>query len=496
MVSVGKWVGLTLVLASTAWLERAHAAEGADIEQEQSLRERLTEREDQNRIENPWHTTVFGHTLTVSGQYEFIFEGVDRLDLGDPDPNSTDSRSSDRRLLEQEIETEVFYTLGEPLSIFIQGRLAMEEDLGSRISDPVSSQFVERGEMWLVSENIAGTGLGFEIGRLDFEDDRRWWWDQELDAVRVFFEREEVEFVVAVARELAPDRSDRDYVEPQLERLLRVFGEASWEWRSNHVVEAFALYQQDHSPTQIVGQLVETEREDDSDADLSWWGARLSGAVETESAGIFAYWFDAAWVRGREKRLEFEEVSKRRSVVTERSTRNISGWALDVGTTWLARVEFEPRITVGYALGSGGRDSGSGEDHSFRQTALQSNEPGFGGVRSFRRYGTLLDPELSNLHVLTAAVGFSLFESSSVDFVYHYYRLFDRATLLLDARLDPELTGRDRDLGHGVDVVLAIEEWGRVQLDFVGSVFRGGNAFGADHKHWSYGGIATLSIAF
>ncbi len=476
--------GMTLFLVLTS--DRAVAQSDAD----QALRERLTEREDQNRIEDPFTTILFGNTLTLSGQYEFNIEPIRRLGLGDPDGDF------DRLLLEQEIETEVFYTFGEPLSLFVQFRLVMEEDLWSQVPDQLSNQYVERGEMWMASEDIAGSGIGLEIGRLDFEDDRRSWWDAELDAVRALFETDAAEIVVAVAREIAPDRTDRDFIDPEQDHVLRIFAEASWDWAENHAVEAFGLHHIDDSSTQRVGDRVTTEREDESDATLTWLGARSSGVIEADSIGLFGYWVEAAWVTGREKWLEFDEISSNKSEVVERLNRDVSGWALEFGATWIAPLDFEPRVTLGYALGSGERHPDSGDDRSFRQTQLHGNEPGFGGVQSFSRYGTLLDPELSNLYILTAGLGVSLFDASSLDFVYHYYRQFDPATALRDARLDPELTGRHRDLGHGVDIILALEQWRRVDLLIVGSFFRAGDAFGPDDGRWSYGAFGTLSIAY
>ena len=109
------------------------------------------------------------------------------------------------------IEAEAFYTFGHPLSLFAQLR-AMEEDLISHDGEEISDVFVERGEMWLSSENIGGTGLSFDFGHLDFEDDRRWWWDGELDATRVTVEvgtsRSRSRWVASSSRS-APTEHDR-----------------------------------------------------------------------------------------------------------------------------------------------------------------------------------------------------------------------------------------------------------------------------------------------
>jgi alginate production protein len=461
----------------------------AQLPEEQTLRERLTEREDQNRIDNPWSALIFGHTLTASGQYEVNLQPVHSQGLGNP-------RNFDGLWFENELEVEVFYSLGKPLSFFAQFRAALERDLWSQVPNQVSDEYFERGEMWIVSEKIAGTGFGLEIGRLDFEDDRRFWWDEDLDAIRVLYETKTMEVVFSVAREVAPIRSDDDRIDPDHHRVLRLFGEASWDWSKEHGVEAFVLHMADHSPTERVGEIVSINREDDSDATLTWFGGRASGAFEGEAFGIVGYWFDAAFVIGREKLLFFDDISDHKSFVEDRANRDVSGWAIDVGSTWVAPLAWEPRVTVGYAYASGERNPESGADRSFRQTGLDSNEPGFGGVQSFKRFGTLLDPELSNLHVVTVGLGVSLLESSSLDIVYHYYRQDEPTTELRDGFLEPELTGRHRELGHGIDIVLELEEWYRVEAELIGAFFYSGKAFATNRGEWAAGAFAKISIAF
>ena len=61
-------------------------------------------------------------------------------------------------------------------------------------------------------------------------------------------------------------------------------------------------------------------------------------------------------------------------------------------------------------------------DHAFRQTGIQDNNDKFGGVTSFKYYGELLEPELSNLHILTAGIGRRFGRRMSLDLIYHNYR--------------------------------------------------------------------------
>jgi alginate production protein len=390
-----------------------------------------------------------------------------------------------RLLLEHGIELEAFYSLGEPLSIFAQLKLEQDKDLLENSADDVSDYFVEREEMWLFSENILGSHVSIDVGRLNFEDDRRWWWDENLDAVRIAYERETFEITLALAQELASDRTDLSYVDSEHENVLRVIGEASWDFAANHSLQLFFLRQDDHSGRERVGEEVSEKRGDDSDARLTWIGARGIGIFELGAPGLLGYWLDAARVGGSERLAELSDPSDGRVTVEEVARHGVNGWGVDVGGSWLLPVAYEPRLFAGYAYGS----------REFRQTGIEVNEAGFGGVERFDHYGFLLEPDLSNLGIVTAGVGVSLLRSSSLDLVYHHYRQVQAADSLNGSRLDFELTGESRDVGQEIDLVLALEEWEQLEFEFAASALRAGDAF-ADAGSWCYGGLFTVRFAF
>ncbi len=456
----------------------AFAAEPDDTEE--ALRERLTEREDKRRPIVPYSVDVAGRPLTISGEFEVEFLELRRWLVGEQIGEPS------RRLLSEGLQLEAFYTFGTELSLFAQLQAALEEDLLPHSQDEVSSQWVEREEFWIASEQVGGTGFSVEVGRLDFEDERRWWWDDELDAVRVTYERETAEIALAFGREVAPRRSDISFVEPEHDRVSRVISEISWDPRPDHELQLFVLHQNDRSRTHRVGSVIDTEREDEPDSSLTWVGARLLGAFELGAPGIVGYWIDGAMLEGREHWTEYEEISDDQSEVVSVVRRDVDGWAFDVGLGWLFPLAWEPRVFAGYALAS----------RWFRQTGVQANEAGFGGVERFSHYGFLLDPELSNLQIWTAGVGMSLLDSSSLDLVYHEYRLHTRADSLWNAELELELTGDSRAIGRELDLVLALEEWERLEFTFAASAFHPGTALGRQQGRLSYGTFAAVRFAF
>ncbi len=104
-------------------------AAGAD--EDEALRDHLTEREDKRRPPEPFTIDVFGHPLTLGGEYEFELNYVrQRVWRATTAP--------DRLLLEHGLELEAFYTLGAPLSLFAQVQLEQEEDLLSKAPSTTS----------------------------------------------------------------------------------------------------------------------------------------------------------------------------------------------------------------------------------------------------------------------------------------------------------------------------------------------------------------------
>jgi hypothetical protein len=455
-------------------------AEEEEEEGAEELREKLTEREDKRRPLEPWSIDVLGRPLTVGGEYELELLAL-RSALLDEETDDEDLVT-----MEQGLEVEMFYTFGTVLSLFAQFRVAMEEDLVANGGEPIDAAYWERGEVWIASEDIGGTGLSFDVGHLDFEDDRRWWWDTELDAARLVYEAGDFEVALALGRELFAERTGEGGIDPEQEGVLRAIGEASWDWRFGHSLQGFLLWSDDRSPSERPGDVARRDREDDADARLLWLGARAIGVEDVGAPGVVGYWLDLAWVRGDERRNEYEDLSRRRSVLEERTSVRLSGWAFDAGLAWLLPLRGEPRLYAGYARGS----------PEFRQSGLEENEAGFGGMERFDHYGVMIDAELANLAVLTIGAGCSLLRSSSLDLVYHHYRLVERRDSFRNARFDVALDGRHRDVGDEIDLVLALEEWERLEFEVIASVFRAGDAFGRLRGGWSPGGFFAVRYGF
>lgn len=471
--------------------EASASAGAADVQESPEDRERrrqLTERADQRRPTEQLSIPLFGRPLTIGGEYElhFNFEG---------DP-SLGEKEDDRARLRQEAQLELFYPATEKIAVFLEGKYDYRSDLYREDGREDGHGRLRRGETWIHAADLGGSGFGLQLGRQNIRDRREWWWDEDLDAVRLLYDRKHFDAEVAFAQEVAPRATDEDFIDPEQDGVRRLFANASWRYRRPHWLKFFLLHQWDESATEPEDLVVDVDREDEVDGDLTWIGLRANGRRRVGSHGKLTYWADAAVVHGDETVVDYDDVGSGRSVVDGVAARDVLGWGLDGGLSWSTRWPGRPSLTIAYAFGSGDGDPESGTDHSFRQTGLQDNDGKFRGVNRFRYYGELLDPELSNLHIGTLAVGFPLLRLSSVELLYHYYHQVHASEFLRDSRLRTQPEGRKRSLGHGFDAVVGLEEWKRVRVELVGSIFRSGPAFGDRRDEIAYRTMAKIEFVF
>lgn len=430
----------------------------------------LTLRPDDERPKDQLGVLLFGRPLTIGGEYNI--RASYRKDF-----RLADDAEDDILRIDQQFELELLYDLGSNIMLFLEAKPFYKTELYAEDDNPEKDEKgIKRGETWIYFGELFGSNLGLQVGRQNFEEKREWWWDEDLDAIRVYYKTGKLGLEFGVAEELFHTSTDESDIDPEEEDILRLIGSATWKWAKSQRVELFFLHQEDHSRTESPGIIVTDDEEDESDADLFWIGIRALGKCKTRNLGEFHYWLDTAFVSGEEILIDYDSIDGK-SIVDEKEKRDVSGWAVDAGVTWRTNLPMQPSITLGYAVGSGDRDPDSGPDRSFRQTALQDNNSRFRGVDNFRYYGELLRPELSNLHILTLAIGLPLLKESSVEFLYHSYWQDHAAPFLRDTRIKAKPLGDDNSIGQEWNIVVGIEEWKHVELELVGAVFRAGNAF-------------------
>lgn len=440
---------------------------------------------DDRRPDEQYTVRLLGRRLTIGGEYEF--EPQYRRDF------AFDARGDDLFRVDQGIDLEFLYEWSPDLDLFLEGKYRRRDELYVEGGPEDRDSSLERGETWLYARRLAGGNWGLQVGRQNIHEKREWWWDEDLDALRLYYDAGAVGAELAVAEELAAVASGED-IDPERDDILRVLGRVTWNWGRRQRLEFFYLHHDDRSGTPVAGAVLPASAEDDRDADLDWYGARALGRWKYRPLGRFHYWVDTGIVRGHETAIDFDDLGGGLSVVDSVDRRRVRGWAADLGVTWETKFRGAPSFTFGFARGSG--DSDGGTDTAYRQTGLQDNNTKFRGVDRFRYYGELLRPELSNLDIYTLSVGFPLLAHSSIEIPFHVYRQVEASDRLRNARLRIDPDGLSRDIGSELDIVLGLEEWKHLELELVAGLFRAGDAFGARSGDYASTVIFKLNYNF
>ena len=286
----------------------------------------------------------------------------------------------------------------------------------------------------------------FTLGRRNYEDERHWIYDTAMDTVTAGWRRGRYRVEALAGREIVADL-DLLGVQPH-DRIntYMVYGDYRGE---NAKYAAYSV-----------------TRDDRSKSEGRWRinGLRVLGLPSDR----VSYWGELAHMDGKDE-----------------AGNRLAGYAYDVGVTYRhITMRHLPSITLGYAFGSGDANPGDGKNTEFRQTGLHSNESRFAGISQFKVYGESLDPELSNLRILTLGFGFRPAPSVSVDFVYHRYKLDKIADRLRGSGITAEINQVDgqasKDVGSELDVIVGVRNvFGirRFGVDLRAGWFRPGHAF-------------------
>ncbi len=332
------------------------------------------------------------------------------------------------------------------VELFVKGERNVTLPNGETQTTPHTRDSLVVDEAFFTIHQITDP-FSFTVGRRNYEDARHWLYDTSMDVGIIGFKSGRFQAEASGGRQVSVDL---DFLQNE----------------PKDRVETFMLYGDYRAFEGITFAGYGIIRDDRSgqDGTANLYGVRSIG-FPTEN---LSYWADAAILRGHDQ-----------------TGLSFRGYGFDVGATYrFIGVPFSPNITVGYAFGSGDNDPNDRRNNQFRQTGLQSNESRFAGLSDFKYYGEALDPELSNLKILTVGVGFRPFRDTSVDIVYHDYALDARADTLRNSAITAEMnqdpSRPSTDVGSGLDVILGFRNvFGirRLGVDVRAGKFFPGTAF-------------------
>ncbi len=276
------------------------------------------------------------------------------------------------------------------------------------------------------------------LGRQDFDDDREWLFDVNLDAIRVTTEILGNRLEASVSKIIADDGSREEEAINYIASVGRnLFGGTLSTYYINRDFARAHSEVSHHYVVRAIGPWLQSDQ----------------------------LWVDFALQRG------------------DRGRSQIDAYAIDVGGTWRLGRNDDWYLTTGVAHATGD-DPSTADDETFRQTGLQDNNGRFGGLVSFRYYGELSDPELSNLWVASVGVGKRIRPQLSLDLIAHNYRLDRRATALDEVEWDSDLTGSSTKLGWETDLVVGLRGFQRWEAEAVVGYFKPGSAFVDTQAAW------------
>lgn len=312
------------------------------------------------------------------------------------------------------------------LEMILEREIAAQEEDIIPLPDG-GTQFAERRRFSLLVDQMFVTikdftaPFEFTVGRRNYEDERHWLYDTSMDIASTSLKLGKFRAEALVGREVLVHldllkREKRD-------RINTYVFYADYRGIEDIKLAAYTFFREDRARREGRPLLM---------------GLRSQGMP----SDTFSYWIELAHMRGRHESLQ----------------RYFSAYAIDVGATYrFLDLPLKPNITLGFAFGTGDDNRSNNRSNEFRQTGLQSNEAKLAGVSEFKIYGEALDPELSNLKILTVGLGFRPAPNVSVDFVYHRYRLHEIADEVRDSALTAQMNQIDtrlsKDVGSAFDMV-------------------------------------------
>ena len=454
-------------------------AEDLDMNNPRVVARQLGVSGDDMRPDEQFETTLFGRTLIIGGELEAAGQARRRLDPGAEDGVAK---------LTPEAQLEFLYLPTDQIVAFAEVKAFTDDEIWSEADKRESEAGLDLREAWVLLPNLFGSHVSLQAGKQQYQDRREWWWNENLDSVRLHYLDGPVTGFLGFAETVLRTSTLED-IDPEEKKVQRILGNAAYSWSKHDRLEAFLLDQRDKSGVTPIGARVGEDDADESDADLTWFGIRARTRQKLGDLGKAYINLDLAGVQGEETLVEYDDLSPGLVQVADTSRRDVSGWATELTFSWELPLDSEPVLSAAYAYGSGDSDPGDGEDGNFRQTGLHGDNSKFRGISRFRYYGETIRPELSNVGIATLSAGTPAPGPTGgeawLEVIYHNYRQAELSDTFKTDRLDVDPNGLSKDLGNAFDVVYAFELGRNWEFEATVGGFRYGDAFGAAEGKWA-----------
>jgi len=340
------------------------------------------------------------------------------------------------------VELELRYTHSDTLNIGLGFEYSRELEGGnnSSPSEYTTSFTLDEAYLEIANRNdsvLVHNDTILSLGRKRIRDSREWFYDTQVDG-----------FIVQM---MSSDESKHLFL--SLNREQWINSDFLHHHDSDPVNNLIVAFEYQPQRKFDIGAFVIVRNDTSSEHDSPHFVGISARADVLDNR--LSFWTDFAAVDG------------------EDGDEGIKGHGFDVGVTLKSTTEGMPYVTLSYAFGSGDGD----EDTDFRQSGFQDNSGEFGGVTNFKYYGELFDPELSNLKILTAGIGFRPRKKISMDLIYHRYEQDTPLDELRDSSLPMAPNGQSSDIGTEWDLIAGFEHLGNIKIEIALGYFMPGAAF-------------------
>jgi len=302
---------------------------------------------------------------------------------------------------------------------------------------------------------------GFSVygGRLPVQEERGFWFSNYLDGVKLGYSSSVLKGFLFLGKRLEDSRVSTSEERINLEGYEYVIGNLDYQYFYGHHLELFYLreYRSSFKGTGIVSVWNDVKEKEN----LNWLGLRLKG--ESIGKDNRYYWFDLAYRWGKKGSAEAMVLgcTAYKSILST-SYRSVSGWGLELGGKLL-----RDNKGIGFRLAAA---------KEFSLPKLSTSREKLFGFNKVRYYGEIVNPDLSNLIILSTFGGYRLSPSSWLEVNLLKYLKYRSSEGVSFSRYFPP-SKDSKNVGYEFDVMLdgaRGENW-RYLLTF--GLFVPGNAF-------------------
>ncbi len=371
---------------------------------------------------------------------------------------------NDTRITNQELIARIGlrhkHTLSDNLLFDIDIRAIYEYINFKNISD--TNAYIELKRLSLEVPIVFNTPLSAKIGRMSVRDKRTWWYDNQLDMLKLFYNTTLFSWDLSAGGRLSDEHANAGDQRVSSKGSKYLIAHLDYHYYYNHHFESFATYEDNGQDKNEIENMNIYSK-------LSWLGFRALGEFNKK----FHYWVDMAYVNGKTQSLQYE--SDDNNIPTPAGIKDIavSGFGFDTGGIYKSDYF---GFGFGYAYGSGDSNDKSSQN-IFLQPNISNNKTTMIGTTRYRYYGEMLDPQLSNINIISLYAGLHLYDNLWLEGNYHKYTQQVASSQLRASNLPIQTNGTNKDIGQEVDFILGGKFKNRTEGQLILSGFFRGDAF-------------------